>query len=934
MKVIRLTFSLLFLLTGCSSTRDDTLEILSNRTLEIPATSADTPALPERKDAIKNYQDYLDNSHAGSFSGDAIRRLADLELETGEIMNIQDTGQIAVDGRKNLLSAIEHYEIFLKTYPENKDNDHILYQLSKAYALIGETDKALEALDQIAYDYPKSAYIEEVQFRRGESLFSDGNYAEAEIAYFFIVSRYKNSTYYEKSQYKLGWSQFKQSSYKTALDTFTQILDQKQSEGKVLASTIRNDIPKTEYDFITDVLRVISYALSYNNDVNSINALFVNHPQRIYEPLIYKSLAELYLSKERHIDAANVYLAYTTYKPASTLAPEFHDLAIQAYQTGKFNNEAIASKKSYIQKYGIQTPFWLAQTEADKQAINTRLRTHIRDLAAYYHALAKPTKSLDNYKQAIYWYGLYIQDFPDDKETQQMNFLLAESYFDTQDYFSALSEYEKTAYSYADSPISAEAGYASVIAYEKLLAQTSQENIAPLKIKQLQNAVRFCNTFPGHKHAIAVTTNTAEELYKTGNFTLAAEFANRVVENPANTDINNTRTAWIVLAHSQFELGDYLFAEKAYSESLKLVDPKDKLYPELSDRLAASIYKQGEQARNSNDYSLAAMLFMRAATTVPSSSISATAEYDAATMHLKLEEWDKSIGILENFRKTHGKNPKYSQGISEKLVLAYSESGQYSKAADEIGVLIGLNQLDPANREMVWKAAELYEKDGKKQKSIDMYMTYIKNYPEPFAQNIEAHKIVSDFYEKTGPQETWHTWLRKTVNAERNGGPARTERTHYIAASALVVLTRPVLKRFENVNLTIPLNKSLATKKTYMQEALEAYKEIMSYQIAEFTTESTYRVGGIYQHLAKSLMDSERPKELSEEEVEQYNILLEEQAFPFEEKAIEIHASNAQRTKDGIYDEWVKKSIDMLATLQPVRYQKPEKIQPYALVGK
>ena len=40
-------------------------------------------------------------------------------------------------------------------------------------------------------------------------------------------------------------------------------------------------------------------------------------------------------------------------------------------------------------------------------------------------------------------------------------------------------------------------------------------------------------------------------------------------------------------------------------------------------------------------------------------------------------------------------------------------------------------------------------------------------------------------------------------------------------------------------------------------------------------------------------MDSERPKELSKVELEQYNVLLEEQAFPFEEKAIELHEVNA-----------------------------------------
>jgi len=71
-------------------------------------------------------------------------------------------------------------------------------------------------------------------------------------------------------------------------------------------------------------------------------------------------------------------------------------------------------------------------------------------------------------------------------------------------------------------------------------------------------------------------------------------------------------------------------------------------------------------------------------------------------------------------------------------------------------------------------------------------------------------------------------------------------------------------------------------------------------------------------------MSSERPKNLSKDELEQYDVLLEEQAFPFEEKAIKLHEVNAARTKDGTYDEWVQKSFAALAQLNPGRYGKVE----------
>ena len=73
------------------------------------------------------------------------------------------------------------------------------------------------------------------------------------------------------------------------------------------------------------------------------------------------------------------------------------------------------------------------------------------------------------------------------------------------------------------------------------------------------------------------------------------------------------------------------------------------------------------------------------------------------------------------------------------------------------------------------------------------------------------------------------------------------------------------------------------------------------------------------------MIGSQRPKGLSPDELEQYNVLLEEQAYPFEEKAIEIHEINTRRVSKGIYDQWVKNSFAALSKLRPVRYAKNEK---------
>ena len=77
--------------------------------------------------------------------------------------------------------------------------------------------------------------------------------------------------------------------------------------------------------------------------------------------------------------------------------------------------------------------------------------------------------------------------------------------------------------------------------------------------------------------------------------------------------------------------------------------------------------------------------------------------------------------------------------------------------------------------------------------------------------------------------------------------------------------------------------------------------------------------------MGSDVMDSERPAELDADALEEYEFLLEEQAFPFEEKAIELFQANTNRAADGVYDEWVRRSFGQLAELLPARYAKLER---------
>jgi hypothetical protein len=114
-----------------------------------------------------------------------------------------------------------------------------------------------------------------------------------------------------------------------------------------------------------------------------------------------------------------------------------------------------------------------------------------------------------------------------------------------------------------------------------------------------------------------------------------------------------------------------------------------------------------------------------------------------------------------------------------------------------------------------------------------------------------------------------------------------------------------------------------------MQAALERYTQAVKIGVLEYTTSATYRIAELYSQFSRSLLESERPAGLDELALEEYGYLLEDQAFPLEEAAIEVHQTNAGRTFDGLYDQWVRQSFSSLAELMPAQYARFEKQVTY-----
>jgi tetratricopeptide (TPR) repeat protein len=905
------------------------------------------------------------------------------DFERRATQNQQLTGMAVATGRSGegandlervgAREAIELYTKLLNDYPHYERNDQVLYQMSRAYEELGKTDEAMEVMDRMVREYPRSRYIDEVQFRRAEYFFVRRRYLDAEDAYKSVVDMGVSSSFYELALYKLGWTFYKQEIYADALDRFIALLDHKVSMGYDFEQT-EDEQERKRTD---DTFRVVSLSFSYLGGADAVVEYFSRHGKRSYEDLVYSNLGEFYFEKRRYADASATYNGFVSRNPFHKVAPNFNMRVIEIQAAGGFPTLVLDFKKKFATTYGLKAEYWEHFDPADRPEVLGYLKTNLTDLANHYHACYQDPRQAEekqaNFEEALQWYRAFLKSFPTEIESPAINYLLAELLLENQSFGAAAVEFEKTAYGYPSHEKSSHAGFAAVSAHRQQLSAAAPEDKDTVRREVVSSSLKFVDTFPEHEKAAIVLGAAADDLYGMKEYEQALAAANKLLEVFPSSDVDVVRTAWLVIGHSSYELLRYSEAETAYLKVLALLPEGDEAGDELVDNLAASIYKQGEQANAIQDYRVAADHFLRVGRMAPTSKIRPTAEYDAAASLIELKDWEMAAAVLVGFRNSFPGHGLQSE-VTKKIAYVYKENGQLSLAANEYERIERESQDDEIRRDALLVAAELHEKNGNSVRALEVYQRYVGYFPQPVELNLETRSKIAEILQAQNDRESYLNELGEIVSIDASAGSDRTPRTRYLAAQAALVLAELRYEAFVAVRLVKPFEVNLRKKRQLKKTATQKFSQLMDYELGEFTAAATFYMAEIYAHFSKALMTSERPeltfdyyiikpgdnlstiarrnhsdigriahannlkksnvivagrklkipRGLYPEELEQYELALEEQAYPFEEKAISVHESNLKLISRGVYNKWIDKSLQKLAVLMPARYDKPE----------
>src|SRR3989475_359935 len=821
------------------------------------------------------------------------------------------------------LEAIALYNRLLTEYPSYKNSDQVLYQMARAYDELGRTEEAIETMERLIHTNPHSSHFDEVQFRRGEYFFTRRRYRDAESAYSGIVSLGAASEFYELALYKLGWTLYKQDFYEEALQKYVALLDYKVSIGYDFDQKHDEDSDRR----VADTFRVISLSFSNLGGPETMQEHFSKFGNRSYEDRIYSSLGEHYLGKLRYDDAAKTYKAFVALYPFHRAAPRFGMRVVDTFTQGGFPKLVLESKREFASKYGLKAEYWRHFKPEESPEVLAYLKTNLKDLATHYHAQYQNANGADekltNYREASQWYDAYLESFPREADSASVNYQLADLLLENKDFGKAAKQYERAAYGYAPHPQSAAAGYAAIYAYREQLKVADKKQQDAVKGDTVASSLKFADAFPQDEHAATVLGAAADDMYEMKDYKAAIEADRRVIDKYPGAAASIRRSAWIVVAHGSFELAEYPQAEHAYTQVLAVTPQGDESRTALVDNLAASIYKQGELANEAKDYRAAADHFLRIRTAAPTSSIRATAEYDAGAALIRMQDWKAAVDVLEAFRTTFPKN-KLQLDATKQIAYAYRQNGELSHAASEYDRIASQSD-DPALRsEALLDAGDLYAQSNSRDRALDAYNRYVKAFPKPVETAIETRFKIAEMYKAAHDETLYHQQMEEIVSADAGAGSERTGRTRTLAARSALVLAEQLYGNFVVMKLLQPFEDSLQDKKQRMDATIAALGRLVDYGIDEVTTAATFYMAETYSNFSRSLLESERPDDLKPEDLEEFKNKLDEAAFPFEEKAINVHEKNMELLHAGVFNSWTEKSLSRLTELMPGRYAKHE----------
>ena len=431
--------------------------------------------------------------------------------------------------------------------------------------------------------------------------------------------------------------------------------------------------------------------------------------------------------------------------------------------------------------------------------------------------------------------------------------------------------------------------------------------------------VKACNDFvkelPNSEHILEVLMKYAETLYGLKEWDLAAKVYKKTISAEFR-DSPYYGQSINMIAQCYLKMGNYQQSEQwfnnladAFPDSAQYVKRAKKMLASAKFKIAENLMKQGKPNK-------AAANFLKLAFSTNDEEIAKASIFQAASQFEQAGELDKAVKAYERMLEERP-NISFKDELLMKMALLYEKQENWLRASEKYLILVDQCPSSKLNAPALLKTAHCYGQMKLWYKCRQIYQRYCNRFSYLDADDyIEAlYKIGEISYNNKDDRsalEEFTTTVRKFKQLKQSGKSVQ----EYYPAKAQFMIGEINFKKYARVKIVPPLNISMKKKTQLLQTVLKEYIEAGKYQVADWTTASSYKIGKTFENLAEAIETAPIPAEYTEEEKQTYLQAINKQVISAKEKALNIYNGNITNAeKNNIHNEWIDNSKERIKQL-------------------
>ncbi len=899
----------------------------------IEEASGDISLLDEM---ILDHETLLNKYPKSEFAPTLMFQLAELHYERSQLVFQQEMGtfeqkmaafqqgETSVEPEMpalNMERSISYCSTLIEKYPNVKYRDKVIYKLAISYMDAGDLENAKINFELLTQEYPNSPIALESHFRIGEYYFEKRQFDEAVRHYKLLLNHWDNP-YYNMSLYKLGWTYYNQGNYSEAISTFLALIEDINAVEKM--TTPRDGL--SAMDLRTESIHYIASSFTEHGGPQLASEFFQSMTEKEYTPAVLEKMAELYEKRNMYAEAIHTYRVLLDFYPFHQNAPTYFDMIVQDYEAVHDISAANVVREEKITYFGPGSDWLRHYAKGDMHEVGLNVaRETLVYLGTFFQAQAQQLDSTALYGSAIKKYKEYIDKFPNEENTSEIHYFLAECFYQSYRYSQAADAYHEVVTKYPDSSYREKAAFNRIFSYVQM--KQPQASAQP-------DTVHIANFIAGGDSATVFISDPADKLvlFACNDFCLGFQksawldqvymkYGEILNENDAYLHAVDVYKKVFELKSSVYKLaagmsiGQCYFDGGYFEKSLEWFTSIPKAFPDSTEqvnralRLASSSqFKIAEKLSTGGDTSEAASVLLSIAESSREAAFQERALFEAAAQLQKSGDQRRAAETFERLAQNHPAAELSDRALYQAGTIRESLSEWQNAAGNYIKIFDGYPESEW--REQALKNAALcYENAGSWMAASQLYQRYIEAYPDNHVDVLEFTFKAGETAYKANQLEDATFYFEQTVRTFTSLLLEGEALDNYFVAQAQFMIGEILYADYVNLDLKPPFEANLKKKVVAFTEVVKAYTESIKYQIADWSTASSHRIGMSFEEFVRAFLEAPIPDDLSDEQKQLYREKLAEKARPYKERALDTYEKNIEQAKaNGINNSWVEHS--------------------------